>query len=39
MMLLNGRDSQSYQREFYKKRGWTERDRIANFILPLDDGQ
>ena len=33
--LLNGRDGQSYQRDFYKKRGWVERDRMANFILPL----
>lgn len=33
--LLNGRDVDSYAREFYKKRGWTERDRMANFILTL----
>ena len=34
--LLNGRDGQSYRRDFYKKRGWVERDGMANFILPLD---
>lgn len=33
--LLNGRDSASYHRAFYKQHGWTERDRMANFILPL----
>jgi GNAT superfamily N-acetyltransferase len=33
--LLNGRDGQSYQRNFYMKRGWVERVRMANFILPL----
>ena len=33
--LLNGRDGQSYRRDFYKKRGWVERDGMANFILPL----
>jgi GNAT superfamily N-acetyltransferase len=33
--LLNGRDSQAYRREFYKKRGWIEREGMANFILPL----
>jgi GNAT superfamily N-acetyltransferase len=35
MSLLNGRDGQSYQRDFYKKRGWVERDHMATFILPL----
>ena len=33
--LLNARDGQSYRREFYKKRGWVERDGMVNFILPL----
>ena len=33
--LLNGRDGASYRRGFYKKRGWVERERMANFILPL----
>ena len=35
LSLLNGRDGESYLRKFYPKRGWTERDRMANFILPL----
>lgn len=35
--LLNGRDGESYHREFYKKHGWIERDYMANFILPLTD--
>jgi len=35
LSLLNGRDSEAYRREFYARRGWTERDRMANFILPL----
>lgn len=33
--LLNGRDGESYRRSFYTKRGWVERDHMANFILPL----
>ncbi len=33
--LLNGRDGESYRREFYRRRGWVERDRMANFVLPL----
>jgi GNAT superfamily N-acetyltransferase len=33
--LLNARDGESYQRNFYKDRGWQERDRMANFILPI----
>jgi GNAT superfamily N-acetyltransferase len=33
--LLNGRDGESYRREFYKKLGWVERDRMANFVFPL----
>ena len=33
--LLNGRDVESYRREFYRLRGWIERDRMANFILPI----
>ena len=36
--LLNGRDGESYRRSFYTKRGWVERDRMANFILPLTSG-
>lgn len=33
--LLNGRDGESYRRAFYKKRGWVERDRMANFVLSI----
>lgn len=33
--LLNARDGESYRRNFYKDRGWVERDRMANFILPI----
>lgn len=33
--LLNGRDGESYQRNFYAQRGWVERDRMANFIFPI----
>ena len=33
--LLNGRDAEAYRRAFYKKRGWVERDRMANFIFPI----
>ena len=33
--LLNGRETESYRRSFYKKRGWVERDRMANFILAI----
>jgi len=35
LSLLNGRDSDAYRRGFYAKNGWTERDRMANFILRL----
>ncbi len=35
LMLLNGRTRESYQREFYKKRGWRERETMANFILEI----
>ncbi len=35
LMLLNGRMRESYQREFYKKRGWRERETMANFILEI----
>jgi GNAT superfamily N-acetyltransferase len=33
--LLNARMRDSYQRGFYKKHGWTERDDMVNFVLPL----
>ncbi len=35
LMLVNNRDRQSYQRGFYRKQGWQERDNMANFALPL----
>jgi len=35
LSLLNGKDGASYEREFYRKQGWIERDRMANFILPI----
>ncbi|MES2661407.1 MAG: GNAT family N-acetyltransferase [Verrucomicrobiota bacterium] len=35
VILLNGRDGESYRRSFYTKRGWIERDQMANFILPI----
>lgn len=36
MMLVNMRQRESYQREFYKKHGWEERENAANFILTLE---
>lgn len=36
MMLVTGRNRESYRREFYKKRGWREREQIANFILTFE---
>jgi len=33
--LLNGRESESYERRFYAKNGWIERPSHVNFILPL----
>jgi GNAT superfamily N-acetyltransferase len=37
LSLLNGRDGQAYQRGFYAKRGWHERERMANFVSPLGE--
>jgi len=37
LMLLNVRKRDSYQRQFYQKRGWVESPDAANFILPLDN--
>jgi GNAT superfamily N-acetyltransferase len=39
--LLNGRLSEAYRREFYRKKGWVEREHMANFVLWLteDRGQ
>jgi GNAT superfamily N-acetyltransferase len=33
--LLNDRDRESYQRQFYAKHGWTERPTMASFVRPL----
>ena len=35
LLLLNSRKRESYQRSFYKKHGWTEREEAANFIYNL----
>ena len=35
LMLTTNRNRESYRREFYAKRGWIERDTIANFVLKL----
>ena len=35
MMLINNRLRQSYLDGFYAKRGWREREDMANFVLPL----
>ena len=34
-MLVNSRERPSYQREFYKKNGWQERESMANFVFEL----
>lgn len=31
LMVTNGRDKPSYLRGFYRKKGWTERPKVANF--------
>ena len=36
LMLLNGRHRESYQRGFYRKAGWDEREEFANFVLRLE---
>jgi GNAT superfamily N-acetyltransferase len=35
LMLINNRQRPSYQRGFYAKQGWQERDNMANFARPL----
>ena len=35
LMLLNRRQRESYQRQFYTKQGWEERGEMANFIYHL----
>ncbi len=37
LMLLNMRNRESYQRQFYAKQGWEERPDAANFVLQLND--
>jgi ribosomal protein S18 acetylase RimI-like enzyme len=37
LMLVNMRDRESYQRQFYAKQGWEERPDAANFVLYLID--
>jgi len=32
LMLTNGKEKPSYQSGFYKKLGWTERPKVANFV-------
>jgi GNAT superfamily N-acetyltransferase len=36
LALLNSRNRPSYEREYYKRLGWTERPEMADFIYPLD---
>ncbi len=36
LMLLNMRSRESYQRQFYAKQGWQEREDAANFVYYLD---
>lgn len=35
LMLANNRNRLSYEKEFYKKKGFMERQHVANFIMPL----
>ena len=35
LLLLNSRKRESYQRSFYKRHGWTEREEAANFVYNL----
>ncbi|MGH7884861.1 MAG: GNAT family N-acetyltransferase [Thermodesulfobacteriota bacterium] len=32
LMLTNGKEKPSYKRGFYKKMGWVERPKVANFV-------
>jgi GNAT superfamily N-acetyltransferase len=36
VMLNNPKESEGYQREFYKKHGYTERIKFANFVKMLE---
>jgi len=35
LMLINLRKRESYQRQFYRKQGWEEREGVANFVYHL----
>lgn len=35
LMLVNGRNRESYKRGFYQKLGWKERQEVTNFVLLL----
>lgn len=37
LLLENRRDRESYERGFYRKRGWEERTRMAGFVYWLKD--
>jgi len=37
LMLLNGRGTLSYKKNYYKKLGWEERRDMANLIFPLTE--
>jgi len=37
LSLLNNRHRESYQRGFYRKQGWQEREALANFIYLFDE--
>jgi GNAT superfamily N-acetyltransferase len=39
LMLLNLRYRESYQRGFYKKQGWEERQEAVNFLLRIEESQ
>ena len=36
LQLLNMRNRESYQRGFYAKDGWQEREHAANFVYPIE---
>lgn len=37
LSLLNGRQRESYERRFYAKDGWTERDTMVNFLFEIEE--
>lgn len=37
LMLTNGKEKPSYKRGFYKKLGWEERPKVANFVYYYKD--